>query len=415
MQSFKEIQGQDNIKNSRTVINDSIKTVMSNHSGTAFPTTNLQVGMKCYRTDLGKTYTLTNVANKTWTEDNHATLADSANKLSGYTLSTAGSTNTWEKIPSVGKDGVMEIGKYIDFHSKNNDGKDYSTRITANDDGSLSFSGTIHATLSGNASSASSVPWSGVTGKPSTYAPAAHNHDSSYPSTSGARASGTWGINITGSARLDTSGAEFGSRYFIRNHGACGNIDNTSTEGIYIYAPETAGTKPTSGWGRLVVYNTNLAGFSSACVYQIAYGTNGLIYHRCAINTGKWTAWQRAAFVTDKVANATKADTATNVTQRKSARSVTHADYANNQAYLPDMSFMAFWNGAYNSSGNSNLKYSANGQIIGSSNIGSQSVKYATSAGSANAVAWGNVSSKPTGIVKVSSWDGSTLSLTTCT
>lgn len=72
MQSFKEINGQDNIKNSRTTINDSIKTVMSNSSGTAFPTTNLQVGMKCYRTDLDKTYTLTDVANKTWKEDNHA-------------------------------------------------------------------------------------------------------------------------------------------------------------------------------------------------------------------------------------------------------------------------------------------------------------------------------------------------------
>ena len=72
MQSFKEINVDDTIYDSRTTINDSIKTVMSNNSGTAFPTTNLQVGMKCYRTDLGKTYTLTDVANKTWVEDNHA-------------------------------------------------------------------------------------------------------------------------------------------------------------------------------------------------------------------------------------------------------------------------------------------------------------------------------------------------------
>lgn len=316
MQSFKEIQGQDNIKNSRTTINDSIKTVMSNNSGTAFPTANLQVGMKCYRTDLGKTYTLTNVANKTWVEDNHATLADSANKLSGLqVVSDAGGGDVFNKIPKIGADGVLEIGKYIDFHSKNGDGKDYSTRITANDNGTISVSGGINANLNGNASSASSVPWTGVTGKPSTYPPSGHNHDSAYPATNGSRASGTWGINITGS--------------------------------------------------------------SASC-------------------TGN-------------------AKTATNVTQRKSANTATHADYPNNQAYLPDMSFMAFWNGAYTSSGASNLRYSANGQIIGSGNIGSQSVKYATSAGSANAVAWGNVSSKPGSIVKVSSWDGSTLNLTTCT
>ena len=61
-------------------------------------------------------------------------------------------------------------------------------------------------------------------------------------------------------------------------------------------------------------------------------------------------------------------------------------------------------------------------------------VAYANSAGSASSVAWGNVSGKPstfapsahshswdattgkpTGIVKVASWDGSTLSLTTVT
>lgn len=314
MQSFKEINGQDNIKNSRTTINDSIKTVMSNNSGTAFPTNNLQVGMKCYRTDLGKTYTLTNVANKTWVEDNHATLADSANKLSGYPLSNGGDS-TFGKIPLVGTDGVLEIGKYIDFHSKNGDGKDYSARIEANDDGTISVSGGINATLNGNASSASSVPWTGVTGKPSTYPPSGHNHDSAYPATNGSRATGTWGINITGS--------------------------------------------------------------SASC-------------------TGN-------------------AKTATNVTQRKSATAVAHADYPHNQAYLPDMSFMAFWNGAYVSSGASNLRYSVNGEIIGSSTIGRQSVNYANSAGSANSVAWGNVSSKPVSIVKVASWDGSTLNLTTCT
>ena len=316
MQSFKEINGQDNIKNSRTTINDSIKTVMSNNSGTAFPTTNLQVGMKCYRTDLGKTYTLTNVANKTWVEDNHATLADSSNKLSG--LPVAGSNDSQaitNKIPKIDGGGVMEVGKYIDFHSTNKQTTDYTTRITANNNGTISVSGGINATLNGNASSASSVPWTGVTGKPSTYPPSGHNHDSAYPATNGSRATGTWGINITGS--------------------------------------------------------------SASC-------------------TGN-------------------AKTATNVTQRKSANAVIHANYPNNQEYLPDMSFMAYWNGAYVSSGASNVRYSANGEIIGSSTIGRQSVNYAKSAGSANSVAWGNVSSKPVSIVKVASWDGSTLNLTTCT
>lgn len=309
MQSFKEINGQDNIKNSRTTINDSIKTVMSNNSGTAFPTTNLQVGMKCYRTDLGKTYTLTDVANKTWKEDNHATLADSANKLNGIPLSNGGD-DVFGKIPFVGEDGLLEIGKYIDFHSKKGDKKDYSTRIEANDDGTISISGGVNAYLNGNASSASSVPWAGVTGKPSTYPPSGHNHDSAYPATNGSRAIGTWGINITGSSASCTGNAKTAS--------SC--TGNSSTA-------NTAGKIGEGG-------NTG----------------NPITFHWSGQKGQPTWMWGGN-------------------------------DRANQYVYNP-------------------------------SNF---SVNYANSAGSANAVAWGNVSSKPVSIVKVASWDGSTLNLTTCT
>ena len=311
MQAFKEINGQDNIKNSRTTINDSIKTVMSNSSGTAFPTTNLQVGMKCYRTDLGKTYTLTDVANKTWKEDNHATLADSANKLSGLTV--AGSNDSQaitNKIPKIDGSGVMEVGKYIDFHSTNKQTTDYTARITANDDGTITISGGINATLHGNASSASSVPWTGVTGKPSTYPPSGHNHDGAYPATNGSRATGTWGINITGSSASCTGNAKTAS--------SC--TGNSSTA-------NTAGKIGEGG-------NTN----------------NPITFHWSGQKGQPTWMWGGN-------------------------------DRANQYVYNP-------------------------------SNF---SVSYANSAGSANAVAWGNVSSKPVSIVKVASWDGSTLNLTTCT
>ena|GEM_PF-1149555 len=69
-------------------------------------------------------------------------------------------------------------------------------------------SGTWGINISGNAntaSTASSVAWSGVTGKPGTYPPSAHNHDSAYPSVTGTRASGTWGINISGNAASATN------------------------------------------------------------------------------------------------------------------------------------------------------------------------------------------------------------------
>lgn len=42
------------------------------------------------------------------------------------------------------------------------------------------YGGTFHGSVAGNASSASSVPWSGITGKPSTYTPSSHTHDDRY-------------------------------------------------------------------------------------------------------------------------------------------------------------------------------------------------------------------------------------------
>lgn len=51
--------------------------------------------------------------------------------------------------------------------------------------------------------------------------------------------------------------------------------------------------------------------------------------------------------------------------------------------HIPTMSFMTYWNGAYSGT-SSNLTYCAQGTIIGSNNIGSQSVKYATTSGSCN-------------------------------
>ena len=49
--------------------------------------------------------------------------------------------------------------------------------------------------------------------------------------------------------------------------------------------------------------------------------------------------------------------------------------------HIPTMSFITYWNGAYSGT-SSNLTYCAQGAIIGSNNIGNQSVKYATTSGS---------------------------------
>ena len=68
MQDYKVIP-QESIKRSRAVIENNMATIVSNFSGTAFPTTGLQIGMKCYRVDLERTYTLKSISPIKWLDD----------------------------------------------------------------------------------------------------------------------------------------------------------------------------------------------------------------------------------------------------------------------------------------------------------------------------------------------------------
>ena len=54
--------------------------------------------------------------------------ASDSNKLGGKSISST-TNNHWNGIPYVGNDGVMEIGKYIDFHDDNTSSGDFSTRL----------------------------------------------------------------------------------------------------------------------------------------------------------------------------------------------------------------------------------------------------------------------------------------------
>ena len=56
-----------------------------------------------------------------------ATNAGNADTLDSYHANTG--HTPFGKIPTIATDGVMEIGKYIDFHHDNTAGKDYSTRL----------------------------------------------------------------------------------------------------------------------------------------------------------------------------------------------------------------------------------------------------------------------------------------------
>lgn len=68
MQDYKVIP-QESIKRSRAVIENNMATIVSNFSGASFPTTSLQIGMKCYRTDRERTYTLKSFSPLKWVDD----------------------------------------------------------------------------------------------------------------------------------------------------------------------------------------------------------------------------------------------------------------------------------------------------------------------------------------------------------
>lgn len=56
--------------------------------------------------------------------------ATNADKLDGFHANT--SQNPFGKIPTIGSDGVMEVGRYLDFHYNSSDTSDYRTRLQIN-------------------------------------------------------------------------------------------------------------------------------------------------------------------------------------------------------------------------------------------------------------------------------------------
>lgn len=85
-----------------------------------------------------------------------------AMKLKGYDVSSR-NTGYQNVIPAVGDDGIIEVGKYVDFHTEDigDNYKDYNVRMVAYDDGTLDIikaagqPATITANLNGTANFAS--------------------------------------------------------------------------------------------------------------------------------------------------------------------------------------------------------------------------------------------------------------------
>lgn len=65
-QNFADILETDTLTASRSTINGNVRSVRSCMSGTVFPSTDLDVGMLCYRTDQSKLYQLASTGPAVW-------------------------------------------------------------------------------------------------------------------------------------------------------------------------------------------------------------------------------------------------------------------------------------------------------------------------------------------------------------
>ena len=122
-----------------------------------------------------------------------------------------------------------------------------------------------------------SLAWDLITGKPSTFAPSAHNHDSSY---------------------------------LKRNQTTQNDMNACTVEGIYRFSGTLSNAWTGTSWGTLLVFNNQYnggSGVSGTFLVQIALPTDGRMWTRQRVNTGAWTSWCKVAYITDNVASATKA------------------------------------------------------------------------------------------------------------
>jgi hypothetical protein len=267
MQKYKEINGNDYVKNSRTTINETMQSIQSMNSGTAFPTNNLFEGMKCYRTDLKKTYTLTDVENNTWVEDAHATLSDEATHAASATkLQTARSLN---------------LGGAVTADAATFDGTaDATINVKALDASKLK--GTAPVSTTGNAATASKLATPrtlSLTGKAAG--------STSFDGSANATINVT-NVNADTATNADTVDGVHADSFFY-NKGDWTD-DNWGTMGVY-QTGEKVDIPNVYGWGQIISTSTNNTRFQLHASDFSTIG-NGHLHYRTGWDARKndWIA-----------------------------------------------------------------------------------------------------------------------------
>ena len=122
-----------------------------------------------------------------------------------------------------------------------------------------------------------SLAWNLITGKPSTFPPSTHNHDSSY---------------------------------LKRDNNNKNDLNSCTVEGIYRFSGTLTGGWTGTSWGTLLVLNNQYnggSGISGTYLVQLAFPTDNTIRMRQRVNTGAWSSWVTLARTSDNITSATKA------------------------------------------------------------------------------------------------------------
>lgn len=276
----------------------------------------------------------------------------------------------------------------IDIYTNCQNGVDKATHITIDNTG----------LYSGTAAKANSVPWSGVTGKPSTYTPSSHTHTVSQISDFSTHVYDAT-ISRTANTVLAAPNGKAGSASFRALVAA--DIPSITKSKITdfpsslpasdVYAWAKASSKPSYSWGEITGKPSTYTPASHTHAYiPLSGGTiTGSIIRSSG---GSWISARNNVAVRG---TATGKDSWNPVVGQATPNGYwTIGNLASND----NLAFSYTSNTNYNAGKNSATTVYLpvqEGTIITSATIGSQSVKYATSAGSAGSVAWGNVSGKP--------------------
>ena len=271
----------------------------------------------------------------------------------------------------------IKPGKYYDpnlFTEFRNSGNNISTTIA----------GITKVLTVSYASSAGSVAWGNISGKPSTFTPATHNHDSTYLKLSGGELSGGISINSSAWATIKYTRTDCGN-------GSVGGLDGSglyfqhTTEGgqqSYMYLKGDSGLKIN---GNTVIHSGNI-------------GSQSVNY---ATSAGSATS---ASYLPPKYDGGDKPNPQSYFNENIGAKvaMTRHATIGGTTAWfdtlwingyaggdVPNMvALTTIRNGTprafLSAQSNRSTTYGTYYELISSYNIASQSVNYATSSGTAN-------------------------------